>query len=173
MQQVFTSVPKNGKMLKIIFAKDDTHYEQAEALFNEYAQWLGIDLGFQHFEEELISLKKAYATPKGCIILLQDQDKAVGCIALRPIKDSSRQVGEVKRLYVQPTHRNQGAAAHLLHNLEAYAISQRYESLKLLTLGTMLPAMAFYKKHGYQETAAYYHNPIQNAVYFEKELVSP
>ena len=133
----------------------------------------GYRSGLSAFWRRTHFLKKAYATPKGCIILLQDQDKAVGCIALRPIKDSSGQIGEVKRLYVQPTHRNQGAAAHLLHILEAYAISQRYESLKLDTLGTMLPAMAFYKKHGYQETAPYYHNPIQNAVYFEKELASP
>jgi carbonic anhydrase len=158
-------------MHKIIFASDDNHFEQAAFLFNEYAQWLGIDLGFQHFDEELISLKKVYAAPKGCIILLQDQDEAVGCIALRPINVSSKKIGEVKRLYVQPTYRNQGAAARLLAILEEYAISQQYESLKLDTLSSMLPAMAFYKKQGYEETAPYYNNPIQNAVYFEKKLI--
>ena len=158
-------------MHKIIFANTDTHYEQAAALFNEYAQWLGIDLGFQHFDEELVSLRKVYAAPSGCIILLQEDEQAIGCIALRPINDLQRRIGEVKRLYIQPDYRNHGSAARLLAILEEYASSQLYHCLKLDTLSSMLPAMAFYKKHGYVETAAYYNNPNGNAVYFEKKLI--
>lgn len=155
-------------MLKIVFANTDEHYQQAAALFNEYAQWLGIDLGFQHFEEELLSLRKVYAAPKGCIILLQENEQAFGCIALRPINET---IAEVKRLYIKPMFRNIGAAARLLAILEEYASSQKYKSLKLDTLRSMLPAMAFYKKYGYQETSPYYNNPNENAVYFEKQLV--
>ena len=154
-------------MHKIVFAKDDNQYEQAAFLFNEYAQWLGIDLGFQHFEEELLSLRKVYAAPKGCIILLQENERAFGCIALRPINET---IAEVKRLYIQQTHRNQGCADRLLAILEEYALSMRYQSLKLDTLSSMVPAMNFYKKHGYVETSPYYHNPNENAVYFEKQL---
>ncbi len=154
-------------MHKVIFANTDEHYQQAAALFNEYAQWLGIDLGFQHFEEELVSLRKVYAAPKGCIILLQDNDQAFGCIALRPINEK---IGEVKRLYIKPAYRKDGAAARLLAILEEYAISVRYQSLKLDTLSSMVPAMTFYKKYGYKETLPYYHNPNENAVYFEKSL---
>ncbi len=154
-------------MHKIVFANTDTHYQQAAFLFNEYAQWLGIDLGFQHFEEELVSLRKVYAAPRGCIILLQENEQAFGCIALRPIK---QEIGEVKRLYIQPAYRNIGAASRLLAILEEYAISVRYQSLKLDTLSSMVPAMTFYKKYGYLETSPYYHNPNENAVYFEKNI---
>lgn len=154
-------------MHKVVFANTDAHYQQAAALFNEYAQWLGIDLGFQHFEEELVSLRKVYAAPRGSIILLQENDQAFGCIALRPINGK---IGEVKRLYIKPAYRKNGAAARLLAILEEYAISVRYQSLKLDTLSSMVPAMTFYKKYGYEETSPYYHNPNENAVYFEKSL---
>ncbi len=154
-------------MLKFIFAKDDIHFQQAADLFNEYAQWLGIDLGFQKFDEEIVSLQKVYATPRGCIILLAEDQSAFACIALRPINEKT---AEVKRMYVQPAYRKQGYAARLLQLLEEYAISQKYECLKLDTLRSMLPAMELYKKQGYQETSPYYHNPNLNAVYFEKVL---
>ena len=34
----------------------------------------------------------------------------------------------------------------------------------------MLPAIHLYKSYGFNEIPAYYHNPISNAVYFEKRI---
>ena len=42
-----------------------------------------------------------------------------------------------------------------------------YKKVKLDTLNTMLPAMELYKKYGFKEIPAYYHNPNATAVYFE------
>ena len=92
---------------------------QARALFEEYAAWLAINLGFQGFAEELAGLPGAYAPPRGRLLLAGPPGEAFGCIALRPLvveggaEESTRtatsDVGEVKRLYVQSAHRARSA----------------------------------------------------------------
>src|SRR5690348_2724132 len=40
--------------------------EHARRLISEYADWLRLDLSFQHFQEELDQLPGEYASPRGC-----------------------------------------------------------------------------------------------------------
>ncbi len=54
--------------LEIVPAQNTRFLEQARLLFKEYAAWLGIDLSFQHFEEELANLPAEYMPPKGCLL---------------------------------------------------------------------------------------------------------
>ena len=64
-------------------AEDITH---ARELFREYADWLAIDLSFQHFDDELATLPGKYASPRGRLFLAGDPP--VGCIALRPLDEA-------------------------------------------------------------------------------------
>lgn len=41
---------------------------QARELILEYAAWLNVDLGFQHFEAEIAGLPGAYAPPRGRLV---------------------------------------------------------------------------------------------------------
>lgn len=154
-------------MLDYIVAGNKEEYAAAAVLFQEYAAWLGIDLSFQNFEEELQELHNMYAAPQGSLLLVKDGETFIGCVAVRKKEYG---IAELKRMYVQPAYRKAGVAARLLVLAEDFAARAGYETMKLDTLSSMLPAMAFYRKHGYTETTAYYHNPNENTVYFEKKL---
>jgi len=76
--------------MEIVQAVTPGQVAEARALFREYASSLGIDLCFQGFEQELVSLPGAYAPPRGRLLLATDSGALAGCVALRPLDDSAR-----------------------------------------------------------------------------------
>ena len=144
---------------------DDT--ATVQTLFREYADWLGVDLCFQGFDEELASLPGKYAPPEGCLLLATDGDTVLGCCAIRRFAPD---VCEVKRLWVRPEARGRGLGRELMARIEEHARLAGYNSAVLDTLETMEPAVRLYESLGYRRTPPYYHNPIPGAVYFRKSL---
>jgi len=153
-------------MLKQVDHKNE--YPFAADLFQEYAIWLNIDLSFQNFAKELADIDEMYAPPHGCIYLYCDNDQYVGCVAVRKI-DATK--AELKRMYVRDAYRKKGVGQQLLDAALNFAQSAGYHYILLDTLASMTPAMNLYKKNGFKEIPAYYHNPHDNAVYFEKKLI--
>jgi len=154
-------------MREYILAKTGEEYKAAASLFKEYAEWLNIDLGFQKFSEELMQLKDMYGPPFGGIILAKDENDFVGCIAVRK---TTATTAELKRMYVKPTNQQSGIGKQLLEEALALAKRYGYKKIQLDTLSNMKPAINLYKKNGFYEIPAYYHNPEKTAVYFEKIL---
>ena len=154
----------------------------ARALFVEYAHWLKVDLCFQGFDRELATLPGAYAPPSGRLLLAGVPGEAFGCIALRPVEivggfadgaskaPAATNIGEVKRLYVQPAHRSGGWGHRLAESLIADARAIGYGELKLDTLDWMADARRLYAKLGFRECAAYYDNPLPGVVYMALAL---
>jgi putative acetyltransferase len=146
---------------------------QARALFEEYAAWLGVDLCFQGFADELATLPGAYAPPRGRLLLAGALGDAHGCVALRPLVSgaaSEAPVGEVKRLYVRPTARGTGLGLRLAVALIDAARAIGYRELKLDTLAQMHAAQSLYAKLGFRPCAPYYCNPLPGAVYLALSL---
>lgn len=154
-------------MPEIIYVNADEEYQAATALFKEYAAWLNIDLSFQHFDDELVQLKKMYAAPAGRIILAKTGKGYIGCIAIRKLDAGT---AELKRMYVQPASQKLGVGNALLQEALSLAKKYHYNKIRLDTLSNMSSAIALYKKNGFYEIPAYYFNPEATAVYFEKIL---
>ncbi len=142
-------------------------YTAAALLFREYAAWLGIDLSFQNFEEEMANLESMYAAPYGGIILCTCDEKFVGCVAVR---QEEKLIAEMKRMYVQPGYQHRGIGQALLDAALDLARQSGYHTVRLDTLRHMTPALNLYKKNGFVEIDPYYFNPVANTVFLEKKL---
>lgn len=136
-------------------------------LFLEYQRWLGVDLCFQGFEEELAALPGCYAPPAGRLYLARWKGEVAGCIALRPL---AHPVGEVKRLYVRPAHRGKRIGGALVGRIVGDAREIGYLRLRLDTLPQMETARAVYAAFGFREIAPYYDNPLPGVIYMELSL---
>jgi GNAT superfamily N-acetyltransferase len=141
--------------------------ETVRTLFREYADWLGVDLCFQGFDEELATLPGKYATPDGRLLLAYDGAAAVGCIGLRRADATT---GEVKRLYVRPAARGRGLGGELARRVVAAAREIGYRRLVLDTLEPMAEARRLYGSLGFREIPAYYANPLSGVIYMELVL---
>jgi len=139
----------------------------ARALFKEYADWLGIDLSYQDFEQELANLPGDYAPPAGRLLLGEIDGAAAGCIALRPLAAG---IGEVKRLYLRPAYRGQGVGRRLAETAVAEARAIGYRTLRLDTLARLTEANALYGSLGFRPIPPYYHNPTEGVIYYELDL---
>ena len=143
---------------------------EVRALFREYVTWLGVDLGFQGFEQELLALPGRYAPPSGRLILAESSGRVAGVIALRDLGDG---VCEMKRLYVRDFARGHGVGRLLSERLLAEAREAGYRAMRLDTLPSrMAPANAIYDALGFVEIPAYYENPVPGVRYLECDLTS-
>ena len=154
-------------MLEIILVKSNEEYLIAQSLFKEYANWLNIDLRFQQFDEELKTLSSMYAFPYGGIILCRKDGEYAGCIAIRKI---DTEIAELKRTYVRPSFQKQGIGNKLLQAAIDLAVNYKYKKIRLDTLSNMKEAINLYSRNGFYEIPAYYNNPQETAVYFEKKI---
>lgn len=141
--------------------------EEVRNIFIEYAEFLQVDLCFQDFEQELQTLHEVYSPPKGCIILAKQNDKIVGCIALKPIGEG---ICEMKRLYVRPEARGIGLGRTLVIELIRFAKESAYKTMKLDTIPKLKEAIHLYRSLGFLETEAYVYNPLEGVYYFELAL---
>jgi ribosomal protein S18 acetylase RimI-like enzyme len=153
--------------LRVLHATSSEHFEEARALFKEYASSLGVDLCFQDFEHELKELPGEYSEPNGCILLASLDSVLAGCVALRPF---SSEICEMKRMYVRSTFRGQGIGRILAQDVITEARKRGYKKMRLDSLPTMREAQALYRSLGFKEINLYRPNPIQGAVFMELEL---
>lgn len=154
-------------MFSVLPASCDSDTQAVRQLFEQYAASLAIDLGFQNFERELVSLPGDYSPPRGALFLVRADGSPVGCVGLRPFSES---VGEIKRLYVVPAFRGRGFARSLVSAALAAARRIGYSALVLDTLASMQPAIALYESFGFERTDAYYANPLPDVLYFRVTL---
>jgi putative acetyltransferase len=140
-------------------------------IFLEYAEGLGIDLDFQHFDEELATLPGDYAAPQGALLLAFVDDELAGCGAFRPLPDVDyANACEMKRLYVRRPFRRFGLGRMLAQALMDHATEAGYSVMLLDTLDDMESARGLYASLGFETIPPYYFNPVPGAHYLKVAL---
>jgi ribosomal protein S18 acetylase RimI-like enzyme len=132
-------------------------------LFLEYADFIGVDLGFQDFQREIATLPGDYDP----ILVAHWNSEPAGCVAMHPIEHS---LCEMKRLYVRPSFRGHAIGRALAERIVAEARSRGYERIRLDTLPTMTTAIPLYQSLGFVEIPPYRYNPIAGTKFMELDL---
>lgn len=157
--------------IELITPVDANGIERARALFRDYADGLGIDLGYQGFEAELASLPGEYAAPRGALVLVLVDGAPAGCCALRPRDHANHpNACEMKRLYVRGAYRGLGLGRQLAEAVLDRARQARYTCILLDTLDSMQAARALYGELGFREVPPYYESPIPGTHYLKADL---
>ena len=155
----------------ITLAQSAEQLEASRTLFREYAAQLGVDLGFQGFEDELAALPGDYGAPRGALLLASVDGELAGCCALRPIDDADYpNAAEMKRLFVRKAFRGFGLGRQLAEAMLDIARQAGYDHVLLDTLDDMESARALYVDLGFEPIEPYYHNPLPGAHYLKADL---
>jgi ribosomal protein S18 acetylase RimI-like enzyme len=133
------------------------------ALITEYATSLGVDLSFQNLDHELATLEAFYEQ----ILVVRDETRAAGCVALRRIDD---EICEMKRLYVRPELRGHDLGRRLAERIIEEARQCGYQRMRLDTLPAMTAAIPLYRSLGFVEIAPYRFNPVEGTRFMELAL---
>lgn len=146
-------------------------WRHAVDLVREYGASLGVDLGFQRFEQELEELAEAYGPPGAVMLLAWVDGQPAGCGGLRPLPEVDYpNACEMKRLYVRRAFRRFGLGRQLAQALIDHGLRAGYSSLLLDTLDDMEAARGLYESLGFVEIPPYYYNPIPGSHYLKVDL---
>ena len=154
--------------IRIVRAQSPHQIDEVRRLFREYEQFLGVDLCFQSFEEELAGLPGKYGPPDGVLLMAMDGRQSAGCVALRKVEDG---VCEMKRLYLKPQYRGRGLGRRLAERIVSEAVTLDYRVMRLDTLDKLKEAMGLYEAMGFRRREPYYGNPLPGVVYWELDLI--
>lgn len=156
------------------FGPDDSWLQPTREILREYAQGVGVDLAFQHFDAELANLPGEYAPPSGALLLALVDGQLAGCGGLRALADVDYpNACEMKRLYVRRAFRRFGLGRVLAQALIDRATLAGYSTMLLDTLDDMEAARGLYQSLGFEEVPPYYFNPVPGAHYLKVDLDEP
>lgn len=164
-------VVQSQPLIRIFSPQHADEIAAVRVLFQEYADSLTVDLGFQDFAQELRNLPGEYAPPRGCLLLAEVDGSIAGCCALRPLDGSDYpNACEMKRLFVRKAFRGFGLGRQLAEAILDAARQAGYGCILLDTLDEMESARALYAELGFEEIPPYYHNPIAGAHYLKADI---
>ncbi|KAF4513768.1 UNVERIFIED_CONTAM: hypothetical protein B566_EDAN011689 [Ephemera danica] len=155
--------------IRILTARDTQAIEQVRQYFRNYAAWLGVDLSYQNFDQEMASLPGAYSVPEGRLFFAEVDGRPAGCVGVRPLPESDG-VCEMKRLYVDPEARGHGVGNALAMAAIKVAKEIGYRKLIIDTLPSMRMAVKLYRELGFTEAPAYYKTPVEGTMFLALDL---
>lgn len=160
--------------MQIIQVLSDTELQQTKDLFREYFEFLrhdhGLDIGYQGIDDELAALPGHFTPPSGRLVLAVESGKPMGCAGLRRM---DADICELKRMYVRPEFRGQGAGRALATKLIQDAKDIGYKRMRLDTGNFLKEAQSLYYSLGFKRIEPYNEIPEELrsiAIYMELVL---
>jgi GNAT superfamily N-acetyltransferase len=123
--------------------------------------------GVEDMRADAEAMPGAYVPPRGGLWLAAHDDVGVGCVALRPLDETT---AEVKRMFVDEAWRGRGVGRALMETLVAGARERGYRTLRLGTLDDMKVAQRLYESLGFRPIARYRPDELVDTLFYELEL---
>jgi GNAT superfamily N-acetyltransferase len=138
----------------------------ARGLIAEYLHWVGDVARAEHglsFDVDAMlrsdfHAPSPFAPPHGCLYVVQADEVAIGVGGLKRL---SARVGELQRMYVQPSARGLGAGRALLQRLLDDARAMGLHTVRLESLKALAAAHALYRSAGFVEIDPYGDNSMR------------
>lgn len=130
---------------------------------------------FAYRDADVRNVEEEYLEPGGEFVVGERDGEVVAMGALQPASevayhDGGAATAVVRRMRVEPTLQRRGYGTQVLAYLEERAADLGFERLVLDATDEQAAAMAFYERHGYEETDRE-SIPVGEMVFYEKVLV--
>ncbi len=143
-----------------------THSENID--FQSLVKELDKDLAIRDGDEHAFYAQFNKSDKIKHAIVAFDGELAVGCGAIRAYDETSM---EVKRMWVEPSHRGKGIASLMLKELESWTKELGFPKCILETGNKQLEAIELYKKNNYTIIENYGpYQGVANSICFDKLL---
>jgi GNAT superfamily N-acetyltransferase len=154
--------------------------ESVRRLWVDYLTWGNDELESRYafrlpvgeaVEHDLATIAK-FQPPDGRLLLAFEDEVAVGTACMRRI---GADTAEIKRMYVQPSHRRAGVGRAMLDELIAAARTAGYQRIRLDSPDFMTAAHGLYRSSGFEEIGSYPQSEIPDEykshwVFMERRL---
>ena len=168
-------------MITIVQVETEAQIRQAQALFEEYFEFLRTDVDntvadlddvppLAGYRDEIAGLPGKYAPPEGRLLIARYGAEAAGCVAFYEFGEG---VCEVKRLWTRPQFRGKKIGRTLVETLIEEARQIGYSMMLLSTAGVLTEALSLYGSVGFEKTAPYFDMPeamLDHEIFMKLEL---
>ena len=102
---------------------------------------------FHHLEaDDLDNLMKAYSGKRDLFLVLKDGDEVIGTVG---VKEDSKEVGLLRRLFISPKYRNKGYGKMLVQKAIDFCTENNYEMISFRGNNQMDQAIRVMEKFGF------------------------
>jgi N-acetylglutamate synthase-like GNAT family acetyltransferase len=146
-------------MVSMITISQATDFDTVRTLLRGYTELVGLDVPFDEFEKELAELGDYY----DAVFLAQVGENVAGCVALLRVDD---QLCHLRRLYVKPPFRRQGAGHALVQCAIEAARNLGYDRMRASAASGMKDAARLFELFGFRDTEPFGERPASRCMAF-------
>lgn len=154
-------------MYRVKRAKFPQDLDAVLAIYREYVSTTSADLAFQNNEQDFLQLAQTYSSPESQIFLCLNDKQILGCAAF---KRYTKDICEMKRVYVRPQARGQGLGAKLVTQAVRTARAVGYKKICLDVLPEFEVAYRVYQSLGFKPHPPITQNPVLGTRYLALTL---